>query len=86
MKSARQLYAEINAQYPTMPFSLRGCDDKSARLGLKEVLGHDLLLSFPPTVERGQIIAQYRYTALVQEGQTTRLTSHPVPHVHSAYR
>ena len=69
-----------------MPFSIRGIDDVGARLGLKEVLSHDLLLSYPSTLERGELTAQFRFTALVQAGGTTRLTSHPVPHVHSAFR
>jgi len=35
MKAARALYAEVSERYPTMPFSIRGLDQRNVQLGMK---------------------------------------------------
>lgn len=53
---------------------------------LQENLNHGLLSPFPVMFEREEhIVAQFKFTAVVQKPQTTRLVSHPLPYVHSIY-
>lgn len=86
MKASRALYAEVSERFPTMPFSIRTLDQRNTKLGMQENLTHGLLSPFPVMYEREEhIVAQFKFTAVVQERQTTRLVSHPLPYVHSTY-
>ena len=50
-------------------------------------MDHKLLLPYPVLSERrGETVAQFKFTALVRKEGTERLTAHPLPYVHSAYR
>lgn len=85
-KAARNLYAEVSARYPTMPFSLRNVDRRASALGMKECLNHQLLTPFPVLYERkDEIIAQFKFTAVVRPKDTVRLVSQPLPYIHSVY-
>lgn len=86
LKSSRTVYSFISEHFPTMPFTLRNLDPKEAALGLKECVNHDLVTPFAVKYEKdGETIAHFKFTVLVQEKGNTRLTSHPLPYVHSAY-
>lgn len=68
VKSSRQLYSEINAKFPTFPFSLRylQLEEKNVKLGLRECVHHELLAPYPILSEKeGDLIAHFKFTALV---------------------
>jgi curved DNA binding protein len=67
-KSARTFFTAVNQKYPTLPFSIRGFEDlTAAKLGVKECLNHDLLMSYPVLTEKpGEIVAQFKCTIAVQ--------------------
>jgi len=85
MKASRSLFNEINAKFPTLPFTLRAFEDeKKARLGITECLKHDLVSPYPVLYEKqGEYVAQFKFTILVLPSGTLRLNSHPLPYVTS---
>ena len=101
-KLSRAVYSEITDRYPTMPFCARTLDSPQSRLAIKvpprhafahtahvpqECVEHKLLLPYAVKSERrGETVAQFKFTALVRADGTERITSHPLPYVHSAYR
>eukprot|EP01116_Phalansterium_solitarium_P002001 TRINITY_DN11860_c1_g1_i1.p1 TRINITY_DN11860_c1_g1~~TRINITY_DN11860_c1_g1_i1.p1 ORF type:complete len:406 (+),score=147.45 TRINITY_DN11860_c1_g1_i1:49-1218(+) len=87
-KAARQVLNEVNAKFPTFPFSLRGLEDeKQARLGIVECVRHDLMHPYPTLFEKpGEFVAQFKYTVLVLPSSTLRLNAHPLPFVASDYK
>jgi curved DNA binding protein len=64
---ARQFFNEVNNRYPTLPFSVAGFEDQvGAKLGVKECLTHDLLVSYPVLTEKaGEYVAQFKCTIAV---------------------
>ncbi len=53
----------------------------------QEAIAHNLLIPYPvKTEKRGEYVAQQKFTALVRESGTERLTVHPPPYVHSVYK
>jgi len=86
-QASRQLLAEINKKYPILPFTLRALsDEKKRRLGIVEIVKHELLDSYPVLFEKeGEFVAQFKYTALILPNGTVRLNTFPLPHVSSAY-
>lgn len=58
-KSARAFFTVVNQKYPTLPFSIRGFEDPTAaKVGVKECLNHDLLMSYPVLTEKsGEFVA-----------------------------
>ena len=65
--AARSLVAQVDKSFSTFPFSLRQLEDeRTARLGLKECLEHELVTPLPTMVEKpGDLVAQFQYTVLV---------------------
>jgi hypothetical protein len=48
VKSSRALFNEINRRFATLPFSLRALsDEKSAKMGIRECVNHELVLPYP---------------------------------------
>jgi len=87
LQSARTLFKEINQKYPAMPFTIRSFPDKRARLGLSEIVKHDLVYPYPVLYEKpNEFIAQFKATVLVLPSGVTRLTEAPqMPYVTSDY-
>jgi len=87
MQASRALFSEINRKYPTMPFTLRAFEDqKRARLGITELVKHELVDAYPVLYEKsGEYVAQYKFTALLTPNQTMKLMSHPLPFVKSDF-
>jgi hypothetical protein len=53
---------------------------------VQECVDHNLLIPYQPKSDKkGELVAAFKYTALVRAEQTERITSHPLPYVHSAY-
>jgi len=87
LAAARQIFGEINAKSPFLPFSLTSLDDKKRRLGITEIVKHELVDCYPVLWERdGEFIAQFKFTALILPSSTERLTAaFPLPAVSSLY-
>ena len=81
MKASRAFFSEVNARFPTMPFTLRAGDEKQWRMGVIECVKHDLFIEYPVLYEKAEeFVAQYKFTALLlPSGNTARITNGPAP-------
>nr|WCZ58446.1 ErbB3-binding protein [Paratrimastix eleionoma] len=81
MKSSRLVFSEINAKFPSMPFALRQLETKSARMGLTEMISHNLLVPYPVLFEKdGETVARFNATVLVMPSTIHRITGAlPIP-------
>jgi len=69
-----------------MAFTLRALDEKKRRIGITEIVKHDLLDSYPVLYEKeGEYIVQFKFNLLVLPSATERLTVFPLPHVTSDF-
>jgi len=76
-KSSRQFFNEVNRMFPTLPFSIRSFpDEKAARLGVRECVNHELLMSYPILNEKkGDFVAHAKVTVLLlPSGNTAQIT------------
>jgi len=74
MKSSRVLLNEIKKKHQNLPFTLRSLEDQRSKLGMVELLKHDLVHAYPVLYERnGEYVAQFKFTALILPGSTKRL-------------
>jgi len=87
-KAARVVLNEVNAKFPTFPFTLRGLQNENqARLGIVECVRHDLMHPYPTLFDKpGEFVAQFKFTVLVLPSATLRLNSQPLPFVSSEYK
>lgn len=86
LQAARKIFSEINQKAPSLPFNIRILEEKHVRFGLSELEQHGLLHPYPVLYEReGEIVAQFKYTALVGPTGATRVTEQPLPYVQSQY-
>lgn len=81
LKAARQVFSAINTVAPSVPFSLRAIEEKvgpSAKLGLREIVEHDLLVPYPVLATApSDRIATCKATVLVLPSGVTRLAATP---------
>jgi len=76
MKAARHVYAVVDKQFPTMPFAVRQLGMPKARLGIKECISQEMVFCYDTMYERPkEVVASYRFTAIVRSGKTTCLTA-----------
>lgn len=62
-------------------------DEKRAKLGITEMLKHDLVSPYPVLYEKqGEFVAQFKFTALVLPSGTTRENVFQPPFVSSQYK
>jgi len=86
LQASRQIFSEIQKKSPVMAFTLRSLDEKKRRIGITEIVKHDLLDSYPVLYEKeGEHIVQFKFNLLVLPGSTERLTSFALPHVTSDF-
>lgn len=87
MKAARTLMAEVSKRFSTMPFTLRATsDEKNARLGITEMLSHNLVDPLPVVYEKdGELVAHIKFTTLLLPNSQDRLNSFPPAFVSSEY-
>ena len=53
IKNSRVFFSEVIRRFPTLPFSLRYIEDETAaKVGLRECLGHELILPYPILYEK----------------------------------
>lgn len=87
MKASRYVFNEINTRFPTFPFTLRALDEKKGKLGITEMLKHDLLHPYPILHEKqGEFIAQIKFTVMITSNATVRATGHPLPQLQSEHK
>jgi len=80
-KISRGFLSELNKRFPTFPFSLRNLsDEKTARMGLRECVNHELILPYPVLSERdGDDVAHFKFTVLVLASGTSKVTGLSLP-------
>ncbi|MDP2435210.1 MAG: M24 family metallopeptidase [archaeon] len=91
LQASRTLAAEVKKSFPTLPFNLRAVkDQKTARLGVSEMVKHGNLIPYPVLYEKNnQVIAQFKSTVLIlpaigeTPARTLKLTAHALPFVSS---
>ncbi|CEP13275.1 hypothetical protein [Parasitella parasitica] len=88
MKSARQAYAEINANHTVFPFATRSLSSNTARLGLTSLLEHKLVTAYSAmrTKLNSDLVAQFKGTIMVTaEGPVRNTRALQLPFVHSLF-
>jgi curved DNA binding protein len=76
-KTSRQFFNDVNKRFPTLPFSIRSFEDeKTARMGIRECVNHDLLLPYPVLNEkRSDFVGHVKVTVLLlPSGNTAQIT------------
>mmetsp|Transcript_37138 Transcript_37138/g.116234 ORF Transcript_37138/g.116234 Transcript_37138/m.116234 type:complete len:405 (+) Transcript_37138:606-1820(+) len=81
MKASRAFFSEVNARFPTLPFTLRAGDERAWRMGVVECVKHNLFVEYPVLYEKdNEFVAQVKFTvALLPSGNVARTTSSPPP-------
>ena len=76
MKASKYVLNQIQADFPTMPFSLRMVsDERQAKMGVTECVSHNLLSAYPVFNERdGAYVAHFKTTVLVMSSGTKKVT------------
>lgn len=76
VKYSRQLLADIDERFPAYPFTLRALDEKTAKIGIADMVTHNLVHAYPVLTEKeGQLVAHIKLTAALLPTGTVRLTS-----------
>jgi curved DNA binding protein len=80
VKASRQVLAEVDKKYPTLPFTMRHLTDvRTARLGINECIAHGLLTPYPSLHEYSGRVAHFKCTVLLLPSGTTRVTGLKLP-------
>lgn len=80
VQASRQLLAEVDKQFPTLPFTLRHLSDvRKARLGLGECISHGLLTPYPSLHDHSGVVAHFKCTVLLLPSGTSVVTGLPMP-------
>eukprot|EP00172_Hildenbrandia_rubra_P004221 Plantae.Rhodophyta-Hildenbrandia_rubra.ctg8121.p2 GENE.Plantae.Rhodophyta-Hildenbrandia_rubra.ctg8121~~Plantae.Rhodophyta-Hildenbrandia_rubra.ctg8121.p2 ORF type:complete len:421 (-),score=83.77 Plantae.Rhodophyta-Hildenbrandia_rubra.ctg8121:2264-3442(-) len=85
MRTSRAAFSEINSKYPALPFTLRALSDpKRARLGMTEIVSHNLVVPYPVLYEKeGEYCARVIMTIMILPGHTNCITQLVEPPAHS---
>lgn len=80
VKASRQVLAEVDKKFPTLPFTLRHLSDvRTARLGINECIAHGLLTPYPSLHEYSGKVAHFKCTVLLLPSGTSRITGLKLP-------
>jgi curved DNA binding protein len=80
VKASRQVLAEVDKKYPTLPFTMRNLSDiRTAKLGINECVNHGLLTPYPSLHEYSGKVAHFKCTVLLLPSGTTRVTGLKIP-------
>lgn len=80
VQASRQLLAEVDKKFPTLPFTLRHLSDvRKARLGLGECISHGLLTPYPSLHDHSGVVAHFKCTVLLLPSGTSVVTGLPMP-------
>jgi len=86
LQASRQVFSEIQRRFPSLPFTLRALDEKKRRLGIVELIKHDLMDSYPVLyVKDGETVVQQKFTCLILPNSTMRMNAFAVPAVSSQF-
>mmetsp|Transcript_8062 Transcript_8062/g.12259 ORF Transcript_8062/g.12259 Transcript_8062/m.12259 type:complete len:368 (-) Transcript_8062:118-1221(-) len=84
MQSSRAVFGEIKQKFPQLPFCQRSITNQKARLGMTEIIKHNLIVPYPVQYERkGQFVAQFKTTVVIGEKSIVKCTAHALPFVKS---
>lgn len=79
LDSAAQLLQEINTRFQVFPFAVRNLENKKPRLGLSEMLKHNVVTPYPVLYEKdGEAVAHFKMTVLVTNKKIERVTGIPM--------
>ena len=80
MKASRQLLAEVDKKFPTLPFTMRHLNDvRTAKMGVTECMNHGLLTPYPVLHEYSGKVAHFKCTVLLLPSGTSRVTGLKLP-------
>jgi curved DNA binding protein len=82
MKNSRYLLSEVDKKFPTLPFTLAHFEDeRAAKMGVTECVGHGLLTPYPVLHEsgKGALVAHFKCTVLLLPSGTSRVTGLEMP-------
>lgn len=80
MQASRQLLAEVDKKFPTLPFTLRHLSDvRKARLGIPECVEKGLLTPYASLHEHSGTVAHFKCTVLLLPSGTSRATGLDLP-------
>ena len=82
MKNSRYLLSEVDKKFPTLPFTLAHFEDeRAAKMGVTECVGHGLLTPYPGLHEsgKGALVAHFKCTVLLLPSGTSRVTGLEMP-------
>jgi curved DNA binding protein len=80
VKASRQVLAEVDKRFPTLPFAMRHLNDvRTAKLGLTECVNHALLTPYPILHEYSGKVAHFKCTVLLLPSGTARVTGLDLP-------
>jgi len=80
VKASRQLLAEVDKKYPTLPFTMRDLSDvRAAKLGINECVAHGLLTPYPSLHDYSGKVAHFKCTVLLLPSGTARVTGLKLP-------
>ena len=80
--SSRKFLNEINAKFPSLPFTLRQCDDEmTAKLGVRECATHELVTPYNVIYEADKEakICHVKYTILLLNSGNVKITGIEMP-------
>lgn len=80
VKASRQVLAEVDKKFPTLPFTLRHLTDlRTAKLGINECIIHGLLAPYPSLHDYSGKVAHFKCTVLLLPSGTSRVTGLKLP-------
>lgn len=80
VKASRQLLAEVDKKYPTLPFTMRNLTDvRAAKLGINECVNHGLVTPYPSLHDYSGKVAHFKCTVLLLPSGTARVTGLKLP-------
>lgn len=80
VKASRQVLAEVDKKYPTMPFTMRDLSDvRAAKLGINECVARGLLTPYPSLHDYSGKVAHFKCTVLLLPSGTARVTGLKLP-------
>lgn len=79
MKASRAVLSEVDRRFPSFPFSCRALEEKSTRLGVVELVNHELLEPYPViyTSDR-EVAVHYKFTVLLTLNGTSRISGETI--------
>lgn len=80
MQASRALLAEVDKNFPTLPFTLRHLKDvRKAKLGLQECVAHGLLTPYPSLHDHSGTVAHFKCTVLLLPSGSVKVTGLDLP-------